>query len=67
MRKISIKRQKQLDEYYKIRLEYLQEHPICEVCQDEHSSEVHHKKGRGKLLNDTQYFLDGYMIKRNHV
>ena len=67
--KRSNKRAKQEREYAKVRDQYLNDHPICEVhrepvgeiggmlyyCQ---ASEVHHKRGRiGKYLTDTRYFL----------
>jgi hypothetical protein len=46
-----------LKEYQRVRVEYLIEHPICEVCNKEPSVQIHHKKGRGKLLCEKKFFL----------
>ncbi len=57
MRKISVKRQKQQQEYSKLRVEYL-EGKVCEVCYNIAATEVHHKMGRsGELLNEVKYWL----------
>jgi hypothetical protein len=48
---------KLLKDYQKVRVEYLLEHPHCEVCAVEQSTQVHHRKGRGKLLCERQWFL----------
>jgi len=54
----SKKRAAQEREYAKVRVEYLESHPECEVCGWFHSFQIHHKKGRiGELLTDTKYFL----------
>lgn len=55
MKKISSKLAKENNAYSKQRKSFLEEHPMCQAklhrCTLK-SSEVHHKKGRGK------YFLD---------
>jgi len=56
---ISDKRQLQLDEYKTVRIEYLMEHPNCEVkdCTNK-TTEIHHMRGRsGARLNDKEDFL----------
>ncbi|RLI48613.1 hypothetical protein DRO61_06235 [Candidatus Bathyarchaeota archaeon] len=56
--KVSKKMQKQLRRYDVVREEYLNDHPICERCNEKHSDQIHHKKGRvGDLLTDKRYFL----------
>jgi hypothetical protein len=30
---------------------------VCEVCGKEQSTQIHHKKGRGKLLCEKKFFL----------
>lgn len=58
MRRVSIKRQKQREEYKPIRLEYLQAHEFCELCQENPSQEIHHKRGtNGDRLNDNNFFM----------
>lgn len=43
--------------YLKLRLNFLQELPICEVCGKSKSQDVHHKKGRGKYHLDVETWL----------
>jgi len=58
MKRLSTKRAKQNYEYKKIRIQFLLDHPLCEVCEKQESSEIHHKKGRiGELLTNTNHFL----------
>lgn len=61
IRKQSKKRAVQNREYSKLRKEYLEGHPICEVrlgnCTNQ-ATNIHHQRGRiGDLLTDTTYFL----------
>ncbi len=53
---VGLKRQ-----YMKLREEYLLSHPYCEYFQNfnelRRSTEIHHKKGRGKFLLDTSTFM----------
>jgi hypothetical protein len=61
MRPRSPKRARQEREYAKLRVQYLEAHPVCEAqlsgCTGA-ATEVHHKAGRvGKLLTDPTYFL----------
>lgn len=64
IRRTSVKRQAQLDEYYETtRPEYLKEHPICEVegCKNK-ATTIHHKKGRsGEMLLNKDFFLSACM------
>lgn len=59
IKKVTAKRAAQNVEYLKLRKEYLEAFPACEVedCHNK-SKEVHHKKGReNDLLTDTNYFM----------
>ena len=59
IRKRSLKRAKQEREYRKLRKQYLEANPICEVegCEAE-ATEIHHRKGRtGILLTQKEHFL----------
>ena len=54
----SAKRLKQMNEYRKVRIEFLKDHPKCQACNFQSADQIHHKKGRtGSLLVDTKYFL----------
>lgn len=45
-------------QYQKVRHKYLEDHPICKVCNINSSTQIHHKKGRmGTLLIKTCHFL----------
>lgn len=58
-KKITAKRAAQTVEYTKLRREYLEAYPACEVedCNNK-AKEVHHKKGReNDLLTNTDYFM----------
>lgn len=61
IRKVSKKRQAQLDEYSSRRIRFLQQHPRCGAllkrCTEE-ATEVHHMKGKeNDLLLDEIYWL----------
>jgi len=43
--------------YSKNRASFLSEHPICEVCKKNKSTDIHHAKGRGKYLNNIEFFV----------
>ena len=58
IRKNSKKRAKQMRDYSIVRLEYLDSHPVCEVCGQAHASEIHHQAGKvGERLTDKKHFL----------
>ncbi len=57
VRKCSPQMRKLLKDYQRVRVEYLIEHQLCEVCGKEQSKQIHHKKGRGKLLCEKKFFL----------
>src|ERR1035437_7546936 len=56
--KVSKKRLAELKIYSVLRKDYLKDNPICEVdgCKNK-SIEIHHKKGRGVLLNVVKYWM----------
>ncbi len=57
--KVSAKKKQGLSEYKKVRLDYLQNHPVCQVegCR-RFASDIHHVRGRvGDLLCDVAHFL----------
>lgn len=57
--KVSEKRSGQMQEYWKLRAEYLALYPVCEVedCNLK-SVEIHHQRGReGDKLLDTNFFM----------
>lgn len=63
---ISQRRRAGLKEYAAVKHEYLAAHQVCEVWLAENpgskkpgppATEIHHRKGRGKYLCDTNYFL----------
>lgn len=56
MRRMSVKRQKETKKYLSVREQYLKRYPVCEVCAENPSVEIHHKKGRGVLLAQDRYF-----------
>lgn len=59
--KVSKKRAKQNRDYSKVRFEYLQQHPGCQIRQEGctgKANQIHHKKGRiGNLLTNPEYFI----------
>jgi hypothetical protein len=57
VRAVSPKRAKALRVYAKLRAAYLEGHPLCELCQEQPSGELHHKRGRvGNDLTDADHF-----------
>lgn len=54
--KVSENEKERQIKYIEIVRRYLLEHPICEVCHERLSQEIHHKKGRIGL-NLFKYFL----------
>lgn len=53
----SKKRKKQVQEYNKLRVQFLTDNPFCKVC-GRMAGEVHHKAGRiGERLLDVDNFL----------
>lgn len=59
VRKVAPKRAKELQEYAKLRKEYLVLYPVCEVPEcHERAVEIHHQRGReNDRLLDTNYFM----------
>jgi hypothetical protein len=58
LRPVSKKHAVRLRDYTKVRREYMEAHPICEVqgCTQP-STECHHKAGRGSKTADRRYFM----------
>lgn len=56
LRQISSKRSKELVIYYKLRREWMENVPLCEVCGGQ-ATDIHHKCGRGTYLNATQTWM----------
>ncbi len=59
IRSVSPKRQKQMDEYRVVRLEFLMSHKVCQVeaCNNK-ATDIHHMRGRtGERLLDKSDFL----------
>jgi hypothetical protein len=55
---VSKKRAKQNRLYTRIRKDYLEKKPMCEVCNSRLAEQIHHKRGRfGDRLTDAGYFL----------
>jgi hypothetical protein len=57
LRRISKKRQGDLKKYSEMRRNFLHGLPLCEVCAKAKSTDVHHKKGRGKYYLDEDTWL----------
>lgn len=59
IKKVSTKRNSQNQQYLRLRKEYLESYPSCEVVEcHKKSTEIHHMAGReNDMLLDTNYFL----------
>lgn len=57
IRKVSKKMSSELKLYSKLRREFLEANPFCAVYPNLPATDIHHKKGRGKYLNDTSTWL----------
>lgn len=57
--KVSAKRAVENKEYARLRRDYLEAYPVCEVVEcHRKATEIHHIKGRAnELLTDVNYFL----------
>lgn len=56
IRPISRYRSAQLKVYFKLRRAWLKKNPKCANCPGQ-TTELHHKRGRGALLNDVRYWV----------
>lgn len=58
LRRVSKKHAKELRTYSKLRKTFLEEHTTCQYpgCSSP-AQDLHHKKGRGKYLNDATHFM----------
>jgi hypothetical protein len=57
LRRVSQKRAKEAKEYMKLRKEFLEKLPICEVCTKRKATDVHHKDKRGKNYLEVDTWL----------
>ena len=58
IRKVSLKRAKQLREYLPKRNTFIAAHPVCQMCHNARATDVHHGWGRiGELLNDEEHWF----------
>ena len=58
LRRVSLKRAKQLKEYLPKRNAFIAEHPVCQICNNARSTDCHHSFGRiGNLLNETDHWF----------
>lgn len=58
LRKMSAKRKQEIGAWYLLKAFILRYRPYCEIIDClQPSTEVHHKKGRGKYLTDERYLM----------
>tara|TARA_B100001093_G_scaffold504253_1_gene559790 strand:- start:25 stop:312 length:288 start_codon:yes stop_codon:yes gene_type:complete len=57
LRRVSKARREASKIYLTLRQSFLADLPLCEVCEKEKSTDVHHKKGRGKYYLDVDTWL----------
>lgn len=61
MRKVSLKQQKRLREYNKLRDDFLKDNPYCQasvMCHGLIATDIHHVRGKiGDKLTDTENFM----------
>ena len=57
LKRVSRKREKEGRIYAARRKDFLEELPVCEVCADKKSTDVHHRLGRGKYYLDKATWL----------
>ena len=79
LRRISPKHAKEMRLYRAARLAYLEDHPKCHVCYQEFreggkryfdvrpATEIHHKKGRGKLLLAQEFWIGTCAECHTHI
>lgn len=53
--RVSVKKKSELEQYKEARISFLKG-KVCEICGKK-ATEVHHKKGRGVLLNAIEYWM----------
>lgn len=58
LRKLGSKRRKEVNLYLKARKPYLEEHPICEACNEAPADQIHHMRGRlNELVYNEKFFM----------
>lgn len=63
LRRESDTRAREKRRYYKLQAEFLETHVVCGIClargeeKPRMATEVHHLRGRGRLLCDTRFFV----------
>ena len=64
---VSKKRAKQNKVYSIARAEYLEQNPLCEICEKK-ADQIHHKRGRfGDRLNEKEFFMAVCMTCHNWI
>lgn len=55
---VSDKRKHELQVYAKLKKVFLEDYPVCQVCDESKSKDIHHKQGRsGQWLNKMHLWL----------
>lgn len=57
LKRVSAKQAAKNRLYAKQRIEYLQSHPVCEVCNSKPATQIHHRHRRGIYTNSVEFFL----------
>lgn len=58
IRRVSKRRARENAKYLKLRNQFLIDHPICQACKTDKSTQVHHKNKRYKdRLNKTEWWM----------
>ena len=57
LKRFSKKRAKDMKVYKCKRDEYMEAHPVCEICLEHASEDCHHRKKRGKYYLDEGTYL----------
>lgn len=57
LRKVSKKMSKALVKYRELKYDFLHPSQTCQVCLTRKATQIHHKKRRGKYLNDVSSWL----------
>lgn len=58
IRRVSKKRAAQLRVYSKLRKDFLEKNPVCQLCNNANATDIHHGWGRiGELLNAEEHWF----------
>ena len=69
LNRVSSKRAEELKEYRKLKREYITRKPICEICETNKATDIHHRLplGRGGKLCDTTIFVAVCRFCHNYI